>query len=299
MLDYRLYKEELAERRAAHRKALKVRKAYRINAVILLGKGRAAEDVADALRFDPDTVRAYCKRYKKGGFEALLRMNDVGSEALAGQATVDATGCGSARTPSSDGKRWVKDQWNVCYSPSKMAVAPRRLDYVYKKPKRVPGKAAAAAHEDFLKTDENLKRSSGEDDLILFMDATHPPRNPVISYGWIKRGKTHPIKRNTGRRRLNINGAIDMQNLNAEIHVDDRIDATSTIAHFEQIEYAHPHARYYCSKAVNAYLEKSRIDLLFIPPYSATLNLIERFRKFSSFQAQRALQPLLRSLRCV
>ena len=82
MLDYRLSKQELAELRAAHRRALNVREAYRINAVILLGNGRTVADVTDALLIDPDTVRSYFKRYKKGGTEELLRMNYVGSEAL-------------------------------------------------------------------------------------------------------------------------------------------------------------------------------------------------------------------------
>ena len=39
-------------------------------------------------------------------------------------------------------------------------------------------------------------------------------------------------------------------------------------------------ARYYRSKAVRAYLEHSRIDLQFLPPYAPNLNLIERFWKF-------------------
>jgi hypothetical protein len=39
MLDFRLEKHELAELRRAHRLALNVREAYRINAVILLGNG--------------------------------------------------------------------------------------------------------------------------------------------------------------------------------------------------------------------------------------------------------------------
>jgi hypothetical protein len=43
-----------------------VREAYRINAVILLGKGRAPADVADALLIDPDTARDYFKRYQEG-----------------------------------------------------------------------------------------------------------------------------------------------------------------------------------------------------------------------------------------
>ena len=76
----------------------------------------------------------------------------------------------------------------------------------------------------------------------------------------------------------------------AEIRFDETIDAISTIALFEQIERANPlakritiicdNARYYRSKAVAEYLENSRINLLFLPPYSPNLNLIERFWKF-------------------
>ena len=293
MLDFRLDKQELAELRAAHRRALNVREAYRINAMILLGNGRTAADVADALLFDPDTVRAYFKRYKKGGLQALLRMNYVGSEALLDDvqlAVLDAHLQKHLHLTAESVARWVKERWGVCYAPSGMAAVLRRLGYVYKKPKLVPGKADAAAQEAFLEDYENLKQNSDEDDVVLFMDATHPQHNPVISYGWIKRGKEHPIKSNTGRRRLNINGAIDVQRMSAEIRFDDTIDAISTIDLFEQIERTNPsakritiicdNARYYRSKAVAEYLKTSRIDLLFLPPYSPNLNLIERFWKF-------------------
>jgi transposase len=70
------------------------------------------------------------------------------------------------------------------------------------------------------------------------------------------------------------------------------LDAAFTIAFFEQIEYTHPHARritiicdnvWHCrskAKTVVAYLEQSRIDLLFLPPYSPSLKPIERFWTF-------------------
>ena len=86
MLNFHLDKQELAELRAAHGRAKNVREAYRINAVILLGIGWKAGDVADALLIDPDTVRTYFKRFKKGGLDGLLRMNYVGSEALLNDA---------------------------------------------------------------------------------------------------------------------------------------------------------------------------------------------------------------------
>jgi transposase len=292
MLDYRLDKQELAELRAAHRRALNVREAYRINAVILLGKGRAVSDVADALLFDPETVRTYFKRYKNGGLEALLRMNYVGSEALLDDvqlAVLDRHLQEHLHLSAESVARWVEKQGGVCYAPSGMAAVLRRLGYVYKRPKLVPGKADPDAQKAFLEKYENLKKNSDEGDVLLFMDATHPQHNPVIGRGWIKR-QAHPIKSNTGRRRLNINGAIDIQGMSAEFRFDDTVDAVSTIALFEQIERAHPqakritivcdNARYYRSKAVAEYLKDSRIEQLFLPPYSPNLNLIERFWKF-------------------
>ena len=293
MLNFQLDKQELAELRSAHRRAKNAREAYRINAVILLGDGWTVADVAKALLIDPDTVRTYFKRYKKGGLEALLRMNYVGSEALLNETQLvelDVHLQEHLHLTAESVARWVKERWDVSYAPSGMAALLRRLGYVYKKPKLVPGKANAEAQKEFLEEYDNLKQNSAEDDVILFMDATHPQHNPVISCGWIKRGEAHPIKSNTGRRRLNINGAIDVQRMSAEIRFDDTIDAISTIELFKQIEHANPvascitiicdNARYYRSKAVAKYLETSRINLLFLPPYSPNLNLIERFWKF-------------------
>jgi len=121
-------------------------------------------------------------------------------------------------------------------------------------------------------------------------DATHPLHNPVIGCGWIKRGEEHPIKSNTGRRRFNVNGAIDIVTMNAQVRFDDTVDADSTVALVEKIERAYPtakrmtvicdNARYYRAKAVAAYLKSSRIQLRFLPAYSPNLNLIKQFWKF-------------------
>ena len=111
-----------------------------------------------------------------------------------------------------------------------------------------PAERAIAAWSEVLagrpaEPDALLAMSLLVDGTLMFMDATHPQHNPVISYGWIKRGKEHPIKSNTGRRRLNINGAINIERMSAEIRFDDTIDAISTIALFRQIESANPLAK--------------------------------------------------------
>ena len=102
-----------------------------------------------------------------------------------------------------------------------------------------------------------------------------------MGYGWIKRGQEQALPSNTGRQRLNINGAITIATLSAEIRFDDTINATSTIALFQQLEAPNPtvsriivicdNARYYKAKLVSAYLEHSRIELEPLPPYCPNL----------------------------
>jgi transposase len=294
MLDYRLAPQELAELRAAHRAARDVREAYRINAVILLGKGRTPGDVADALLIDPDTARDYFKRYVKGGLDGLLRMSYVGSEALLDAtqlAELDAHLQDRLHLTAESVGRWVEQRWGVRDTGSGMTAVLHRLGYVYKKAKLEPGKHPdPEVQEAFVEKYENINKNIAEGDVIYFMDATHPQHNPVIGCGWIKRGKEHPIHSNTGRQRLNINGAVNVQALSAEIRFDETIDAVSTIALMRQLEQANPtaltivvfcdNARYYKSKAVAEFLATSRIQLVPLPPYSPNLNLIERFWKF-------------------
>jgi transposase len=294
MQDYRLNAAEIADLRAAHRATRDVREAYRINAVILLGQGRPAADVADALLIDPDTVRSYYKRYKKGGVRELLRMSFVGSEALLDTEQLrelDAHLQDELYPTAEAIVRFVEQRWGVRYTPSGMTALLHRLGYSYKKAKLEPGRhPAPEVQEAFVEKYRNLKENKAEADVIYFIDATHPQHNPVIGCGWIKRGKEHPIASNTGRQRLNINGAINVETLHAEVRFDDTIDAASTIALFQQLEQADPdapriivicdNARYYRSKAVAAYLTTSRIQLEPLPPYCPNLNLIERFWKF-------------------
>ena len=185
---------------------------------------------------------------------------------------------------------WVAEQFGVRYSESGMTALLHRLGYVYKKPKIIPGKADRAAQETHLEEYEKLKQDKGENDPIYFMDATHPQHNPALAYGWIKRGEERDIPSNTGRGRLNINAVIDAQTLEPIVRFDDTINAASTIALFQQIERANPqaerisiicdNARYYRSKDVRPFLETSKIELVFLPPYAPNLNLIERFWKF-------------------
>jgi len=122
------------------------------------------------------------------------------------------------------------------------------------------------------------------------MDGVHPLHNSQPAFGWIKRGAEMVLKANTGRQRININGAYCLENQSVVIHESDMINAQSTIALLRKMIAKQPYgrlyvildnARYYRSKEIRAFLhDNKRIRLIFLPPYSPNLNLIERLWKF-------------------
>jgi transposase len=293
MLDYSLPAEKRDELRAAHSSTRDKREADRIKAVLALATGWTAEEVAEILQVDANTVRNHFKRYREGGIKALCHIAFRGSACALDEAQLailDAHLQEHLYMTAKAIARWVEDTFGVSYTESGMTALLHRLGYVYKKPKLVPGKADPEAQEAFLVEYENIKNNKGEDDPVYFMDAVHPQHNPVIACGWIKRGEDREVRSNTGRRRVNINGAIDLERLEPVVRFDDTINTDSTIALFEQLEQVNlaatwiyvicDNARYYRSKAVKAYLKTSRIKLVFLPPYAPNLNLIERLWKF-------------------
>ncbi len=165
-----------------------------------------------------------------------------------------------------------------------------RIGFVYKKTKVIPGKADRAKQEGFVEIYKELKEGKEEEDPIYFMDGVHPQHNTMAAYGWILKGEDKEIKSNTGRQRLNLNGAVNVESHEIIIREDPSLNAQSSIALFEQLEERNPEAQaihviadnasYYRSRVVKNYLETSKIQLIFLPPYSPNLNLIERVWKF-------------------
>ncbi len=293
MNDYSLTDQELFDLQVLHREMTEKRQADRIKAIILLNSGWRPSQIAQVLLIDRSTVRRYYHDYKKGGVTRLLETNYArhrGYLTLEQEQTLDGYLQEHLHITAKSVIAYVEDRWDIRYSESGMTDLLHRLGYVYKKPKLVPGKADAQAQKVFLEEYEALKKSRDKDDVILFMDAVHPQHNPVMSNGWIKQGKEFQICSNTGRQRLNINGAVSLDTMKLVMRYDDTINADSTIKLFEQIETAHPNAkkitiicdnaRYYRSKLVKAYLEESCIELMFLPPYAPNLNLIERYWKY-------------------
>ncbi len=294
MKNFHLSDDELALLRKAHRAERNKGAAYRLNAVILLGSGWKLRDVKDALLIDDETLRSYVDKYKTSGIEGLLqtnhkgranRLNNLQRKQLCEKLEEDiflTTLCVI---------KYVKDEFNVSYAPSGMRDLLHRLGYEYKKPKLVPGNPDREMQEIFVEQYEAFMEAKSDDDEILFVDAVHPEHNTMAAYGWIKRGQKRCLKTNSGRQRLNLHGALNIETMEVTVIESETVDAHSTIDLLEALNQKYPlsgvlhvildNARYHYSKVVQKYLaDNDRINLVFLPPYSPELNLIERVWKY-------------------
>jgi transposase len=129
-------------------------------AVISLATGWTAEQIAEILQLDSNTVRNYFKRYKQGGIDLLVQVDYHGSDCQldAGQlARLDVHLQEHLYLTAKAIAHWVEKRLFVSYTESGMTALLHRLGYVYKKPKLIPGKANADAQKEFLKGYEKLK----------------------------------------------------------------------------------------------------------------------------------------------
>ena len=139
---------------------------------------------------------------------------------------------------------------------------------------------------------EIAKESQGKY-IVLNFDPMHQTHNNENGYMWQIKGKkgTKNVLSNTGRRRLNILGAVNMvnqdivpfiteENCNKECIKVFLDEVRKTYTSALKITIFLDNARYQRNYEVQEYAQKLGITLEFMPPYSPNLCLVERVWKF-------------------
>jgi transposase len=294
MKNFWLTDNQLIELRAAHRAERYRNAAYKINAVILLGTGWKLRQVKEALLLDDETLRSYVEKYKSGGVKKLLETNHQGRSCHIDDSQQEVL-CEKLESTifltTAAVIDYVEKEFGVHYSPTGMRDLLHRLGYEYKKPKLVPGNPDRESQEIFVEQYELFMEKKPADEEVLFADAVHPEHNTMAAYGWIKKGQKRKLETNSGRQRLNLHGAINIETLEMTVIESETINADSTVELLEILNQKYPlssklhiildNARYHYSEEVKEFLsENERINLVFLPSYSPELNLIERVWKY-------------------
>lgn len=192
---------------------------------------------------------------------------------------------------SSEIADFVQRNFGKKYTCQGLALLLRRLGFSYKKTKLVPSEANLEKQAAFVQEFEDMMATIGDQEAVYFVDAVHPQHNTRPAYAWIRTGQEREIPSNSGRKRLNLNGAMNASNPWEILLVEsERINAQSTWELYRKIEEKEEkraciyvisdNARYYKNKLLQENLQNSRIKQVFLPSYSPNLNLIERLWKF-------------------
>jgi transposase len=263
----------------------------RANAILLLDGGMSFKQVAAVLFIDDSSIRAWRKAYDDGGVEAVYMFDLKGGVGLLSPEQMDALRSWAHETlPESTAVvgNFIQERFGLEYTRSGLIKLMHRIGFDWKKPETVPGKIDVQTQQRFIDKHEDLRNSIGLDEAIVYVDAVHPTHQSSPSGRWLPRGERCAVATASGRERLNLHGAIDLETGMTRIVEVLTVDAQSTISLFEALERAYPNmskvhvfldnARYHHAKLVGHWLKQPgrRIVLHFVPAYCPHLNPIER-----------------------
>lgn len=243
--------QEVIILREAHYDSRFRKRADRIKAILFLNQGFSFEQTAKLLMLDEVTIRRYLKEFRQGGVDLLVEDNYSGSESFLSNQEQQALTLYLKQYTLKTVKEvvyYAEITYGKSYSIEGMTHLLHKLGFVYKKTKIIPGKLDPEKQEEFKIEYQKLKDNLNPKDKIYFLDASHPHHNNQSSYGWIPRGEERWIKTNTGRKRVNINGALTLNGLTGPTvitRLEETINAEAMILLIKNIEEHQPEGEIY------------------------------------------------------
>lgn len=240
---------------------------------------------------DDDTIRYWHELYQDKGLTWLgefgykgraCEMTAAQQEAL--KKWVEET---LPRTTMVIGE-WIERTSGISYTRSAIIKLLKRLGMEYRKPTAVSKKLDPTTQAAFIKAYNDLLNNLADDEAVMFADAMHPTHEVRPTGCWAPKGAKVAIEQTSGRDRLNVHGAIDLETGKTKMIEVLTVNALSTIVLLLAIETMYPlkrwihvfldNARYHHAELVQEWLARPgcRIKLHFIPTYCPHLDPIER-----------------------
>lgn len=282
--------QERLELKQEHQKERDRNRADRLKAILLADSGWMQAQIAEALFIVPGTVKNYLDAYKN---EKRTSPNHKGSDPILKEEESEALSShleSNVYTKVKDIKAYVKMTFSKDISISGVYLWLKTHDFSYKKPKLIPKDVNIEKQRKFIEDYERLmNKTARTGDPVLFIDAVHPTQQVQATFGWFKKGKDKKIETTAGRKRINLLGALNLEDMKATLAEYETIDGNAVISFFQTVEERYKddkeihiildQAGYNKSKEVEKYLKTSRIRVHFLPPRSPNLNPIERLWK--------------------
>jgi transposase len=267
-----------------------IRKRFQV--VWLLSQQYSREQAAIIAGVSLSSVKNYIKIYNSEGVEGLSVLKYKGPvSALEGHRVTLKTVFGQHPPHNSnEAAARIEELTGIRLSPGRVRKFLHRLGMSVRKTGHVPAKADSDKQQEFLadRLEPLIAQALSGECHLFFMDASHFVLGAFLGMLWCFSRIFIPS--GAGRNRINVLGAVNLAGLQVETVINTTYVNADTIVEMLgllakkylalPIYIVLDNARYQHCKMVMETAAKLGVQLVFLPPYSPNLNLIERLWKF-------------------
>jgi transposase len=255
-------------------------------------RGYQNQQIADILEISRNTVGNYLSLYEQLGLEGLKTLNYCGPQSKLDKHQVKVEASFRQTPPRSvrEAAKRIKDLTGVKRSLGRVRAFLHRIGMNVRATGQIPAKADPNLQQQFHDQilQPLLRKAQKGHCHVLFLDSAHFVLAAFVAMVWCF--ERIFVKTAPGRFRLNVIGTIHATSKEfTALYNTTYITATTVVELLERLakKYATKpiyivldNARYQHCQLVRQTAQKLGIQLVFLPPYSPNLNLIERLWKF-------------------
>jgi transposase len=254
------------------------------------------QDIALITGLHPNTVSRWIAIYQLEGYQGLLSNHYGTNQSELQKHAHSILDCFSQQPPRSaaEAAERIREMTGVERSAQQVRMFMKGHGLKFLKCGHIPAKADNEQQHQWIQTElEPVIRAAQKGKChLLFLDAAHFMLPPFICCLWCACRLF--IKAASGRNRINVLGAVHAISKKVVTLTNTTYITADTLIEFlrllkkkfcdKPIVIVLDNARYQHCHAVISMAESLRIRLLFLPPYSPNLNIIERMWKFTKKQ---------------
>lgn len=255
--------------------------------------GLSNSEIGNLMDAHRNSIREWVNIYKQGGFDAIIKVGYGTNTSEVEQNAVSIIESFTNQPPRSLGEAMLKveELTQIKRSATSIRKFMNRHNFRFLKTGHIPAKVNTTQQHNWV--DETLKpviAAAQEGKVhLLFLDAAHFTLQPFLCCLWCVARIF--IKASPGRNRINVLGAVNAITKQVSTYINTSyINSNCLVDFLKQLK------QQYCDKPIAIVLDNARyqhcflvttfakslgIHLLFLPPYSPNLNIIERLWKFT------------------
>ena len=258
--------------------------------LILKVHGLAQHRIARITNVCENTVHRYLKMYQQGGIEKLMTINSYKPQSRLRLFEAEVKEYFNKTPPATKAQACaeIAELTGVCIKSTQMRAYMKSKGIRYRKVSSIPAKADIEAQKKFYdeKLQPLLEEAQAGKRTVYFVDAAHFVLGAFLGYLWSFVRLF--VKTPCGRQRFNVLGALNAITKELITITNDTYITSTEVCELLRkiaenatipVTLVLDNARYQRCSLVTTLAIELKIELLFLPPYSPNLNLIERLWK--------------------